>query len=110
MKSKRGGARPGAGRKKGGTNGLTIESLLSTVQAKAKGQSYEEILVEDFLRSRDAGDGNLTQKYHHLILNKVAPTLAEIETTQGDEAVEQRQQAFAEALKALATIGQTNAR
>lgn len=104
--SSRGGARPGAGRKKGGTNGLTIESLLATVQAKSGGHSYEEILIDDFLTSRATGDGALTQKYHHLILSKVAPTLARVETIESEDAVASRAEAFAEALQALASIPQ----
>ena len=99
-----GGARPGAGRKKGGTNGLTIESLLTTIQTASGGQSYEELLAEDFVHARD-NDRQLAQKYHHLILSKVAPSLARIEVEESEDGVEAKKAAFAEALAALTAVG-----
>ena len=42
-----GGARPGAGRKKGSKDNVTVKHLLEVLDAKSKGQSYEEILIED---------------------------------------------------------------
>lgn len=98
-----GGARPGAGRKKGGTNGLTIESLLTAVQAKASGQPYEELLAEDFVHAR-LNDRHLAQKYHNLILSKVAATLTKVENTNPDDEVSNKAEAFAEALLALTKI------
>lgn len=95
-----GGARPGAGRKKGGTNGLTIESLLTAVQAKAQGQSYEELLAEDFVHAR-ANDRHLAQKYHNLILSKVAATLTKVENTDSTDEVSNKAEAFAQALLEL---------
>lgn len=95
-----GGARPGAGRKKGGTNGLTIESLLTAVQNKANGQAYEELLAEDFVHARD-NDRHLAQKYHNLILSKVAATLTKVENIDSEDEVTNKAEAFAEALLAL---------
>ena len=103
-KTNHGGARTGAGRKKGGTNGLTIESLLATIQTAAGGQSYEQLLAEDFVRARDS-DRQLAQKYHHLILSKVAPSLTRVEVEPSEDAVEAKREAFAAALTALTTIG-----
>ena len=100
-----GGARPGAGRKPGGTNNLTVETLLTAVQQRANGQSYEELLAEDFIHAR-ANDRQLAQKYHHLILNKVAPTLQRIETTEAEDTVATKVAAFHEALAALANKDQ----
>ena len=100
-----GGARPGAGRKKGGTNGLTIESLLVSIQHQS-GQNYEQLLAEDFVHAR-ANDRHLAQKYHHLILSKVAPSLAKIETTDSEDAVAARAAAFAEALADLTRVNRT---
>ena len=95
-----GGARAGAGRKKGGTNGLTIESLLVAVQSRASGQSYEELLAEDFIHAR-ANDKHLAQKYHNLILSKVAATLSRVETIESEDITAQKAAAFAEALASL---------
>lgn len=100
----RGGARAGSGRPKGTTDQLTITGLLEAVKEKSKGQSYEQILVEDFLQSRDRGDTHLTVKYHNLILNKVMGTLNKVEVTDSKDQLEMKQQAFSEALAKLTGI------
>lgn len=97
VKKKNGGARPGAGRKPGGKNLITIEGLLSQVQAQSK-QEYEQLLIQDFLEARDSHDKQLLLKYHNLILNKVMNNLAKIEVTESVDAVEAKKLAFAEAL------------
>ena len=99
----RGGARPGAGRKKGGTNNFTIETLMEAVEKQSGGRPYEALLVEDFLQARD-NDRQLAQKYHNLILSKVAPSLQKIETIENTEQVDAKAQAFADALIALTTV------
>ena len=95
-----GGRREGSGRKRGGTNGLTIETLLAAVQRRANGVPYEELLIEDFLEARGS-DRALTQKYHNLILSKVAPSLQKIETNESQDTVKDRAEIFAEALENL---------
>ena len=99
-KSGWGGRRQGSGRKKGGTNNLTIETLLEAVQKRANGVPYEELLVEDFLQAREH-DRGLAQKYHNLILSKVAPSLQKIETNENPDTVKDRAEIFAEALENL---------
>lgn len=102
--TKQGGARPGAGRPKGSTEQVTIGGLLEALRTQSKGKNYEEMLVEDFLQARSRGDTQLTVKYHNLILNKVMNSLAKIEVTDSQDAVEQKQLAFAEALAKLTGI------
>jgi len=96
-----GGARPGAGRPKGSTNSVTVQGLLEAIDLTA-GRPYIELLAEDFTHAR-LNDKNLAQKYHHLIMSKVAATLTAVETVEGEDAVAAKAQAFAEALTALAT-------
>lgn len=103
-KSKHGGSRPGAGRPKGSRDQVSIRSLLEALDAKTGGRDYEELLVEDFLESRNRGDTQLMLKYHNLILNKVMNSLARIEVTDSKDAVAAKQAAFAEALAKLAGI------
>ena len=98
-----GGRREGSGRKKGGTNGLTIESLLVNIQSQAGGRAYEQLLAEDFINAR-LNDKHLAQKYHNLILSKVAPSLAKIETTDGEDTVAARAAAFAQAIADLTKV------
>lgn len=105
-KGTRGGYRAGCGRKKGSSDQVTIKSLLSALDQQTGGRNYEELLVEDFLQARNAGDKQTTLKYHNLILNKVMNTLAKIEVTDSADAVAAKQAAFVEALSKLTGINQ----
>ena len=97
-KSSRGGARPGAGRPKGSQDRVSVSSLLAALEQKTSGQTYEEILIEDFLTARLNNDGQLVQKYHNLISNKVMSTLASIDVTESEDAVTAKREAFAAAI------------
>ena len=97
--SRRGGARAGAGRPRGSTDKITIAGLLEAVDTTA-GRPYVQVLAEDFVRARGT-DPHLAQKYHNLILNKVAATLAVVEVTETDDAVARKAEAFAEALRVM---------
>lgn len=100
-KKAHGGARAGAGRKKDGRNQLSVGGLLETLESKAGGKPYEELLVTDFLQARQNNDSQLVIKYHNLILNKVMTHMAKIEVTDSSEAVEAKKVAFADALAKL---------
>lgn len=103
-KKNHGGARPGAGRRKGSTQEITIQTLLDNVKKQSNGKGYENLLVEDFMKARMNNDSQLVVKYHNLILNKVMNSLAKIEVTDSQDAVEMKQQAFADALAKLTGI------
>ena len=98
----RGGARANAGRPKGTTDRVTIAGLLGAIE-DTNGASYLEILAQDFAIAR-THDRNLTQKYHHLILNKVAATLTNVEVTETEDAVTAKALAFQEALARLQAL------
>jgi hypothetical protein len=98
--SSRGGARPGAGRKPGSRDNVTVKHLLEVLDQRSGGRSYEELLVEDFLQARQT-DTNLAMKYHHLIGNKLLATISTVEITDTADAVAQRAEAFAAALRAV---------
>lgn len=70
-KSSRGGPRPNSGRPKGTTNKLSGSAILEEIERQSQGQSYETILVNDFLQARYGDDKQLVIKYHQMILNKV---------------------------------------
>jgi len=97
-----GGARPNSGRKKGQTDRFTIAGLLDAVVV-AGGKTYVEALAEDFVHARE-NDPHLAQKYHNLILNKVAATLTSVEVTDSEDQVEAKRRAFAEALAAMTGV------
>lgn len=100
----KGGARPGAGRPKGGTNQVSVNGLLAALERKTNGVNYETILMEDFINARNNNDQQLVIKYHNLILNKLMTHVSKIEITDSQDAIEMKQQAFAEALAKLAGI------
>jgi hypothetical protein len=101
--SSRGGARAGAGRKPGSKDNVTIKHLLEVLDAKSGGRSYEELLVEDFLKAR-ISDQNLTHKYHHILGNKLFATLQAVEVTNSEDGVAAKALAFQEALAKLAAL------
>jgi len=103
-KDTRGGRREGAGRKRGiSPDQLTIQDLLKQLHIKSGGRKYEELLVEDFIRARDTEDRHLTLKYHNLILNKVMAGLQRLEIKDVSENLQQKETAFADALRKLIT-------
>jgi len=104
IKKAKGGARPGAGRKKDGRNQLSVGGLLEMLEVKAGGKPYEELLVNDFLLARQNNDSQLIIKYHNLILNKVMTNMAKIEVTDSSDTIEAKKVAFAEALAKLTGI------
>ena len=79
-KSGRGGPRPNSGRVKGSTNKISGVSILQEIERQADGDSYEAILVKDFLQARYSEDKALALKYHQLILNKVIADKIDITT------------------------------
>jgi hypothetical protein len=101
IKKAKGGARPGAGRKKDGRNQISVGNLLEMLEIKAGGKPYEELLVNDFLQARQSNDTQLVIKYHNLILNKVMTNMAKIEVTDSSDNIEAKKVAFAEALAKL---------
>lgn len=101
--SSRGGARKGAGRPKGVRNKVTVQDLLAAIDTQT-GQSYEELLVSDFIAARQGNDNHLIHKYHTLISNKILSTLASVEVTDSDDAVRAKQAAFAEAIAQITGI------
>lgn len=100
----RGGARAGAGRPRGSGNKIVASDLLTEITRQSGGQSYHEILVEDFLRARLQDDKNLAQKYHHLISSKVLADRVDIEVNEDEDTVTAKRAAFAAAIAAVAGL------
>jgi hypothetical protein len=78
--TKVGGRRPGAGRKKGGTNKLTGEAILKAIN-KECGKPFEQLLAEGYHASVLAMDMPVRQKYEQMILSKVVADKHEIDHT-----------------------------
>jgi hypothetical protein len=103
-KSGRGGRRAGAGRPSGSRDRVSIQGLIQALDQRTGGQSYEELLVEDFIQARVNQDGNLTQKYHHLLSNKLLADRLDIEVNEDADTVTAKRAAFAAALAAVAGL------
>lgn len=101
--SSRGGVRKGAGRPKGSVAKVTISSLLDAIEAQG-GQSYTDLLTQDFLTARRNNDQGLTAKYHNLILNKVMATMNSVEVSSPQDEVDAKQAAFTAALAKITEI------
>jgi hypothetical protein len=101
--SSRGGARANAGRPKGSADKFSVTALLDAVTAKT-GQNYVDLLIDDFNTARANQDGHLVNKYHNLILNKLAASLTAVEVTATEDLVAQRQQAFAAAIAKITEV------
>jgi len=104
--SSRGGARLGAGRPKGSVAKVTISSLLDAIESQG-GQSYTDLLTQDFLDARRGNDHGLTAKYHNLILNKVMATMSSIEVSNPQDEVDAKSAAFTAALAKITEIAAT---
>ena len=100
----KGGARPGSGRPKGGTNQVSVNGLLAALEKKTNGVNYETILMEDFINARNNNDQQLVIKYHNLILNKLMTHISKIEITDSQDTIDMKQKAFTDALAKLAGI------
>ena len=104
-KSNRGGARPGAGRPKGSRDRVTVQGLLETLHIKTGGQTYEELLLDDFLAARLADDRMLTLKYHNLIMNKLVSDKVSIDVNESEDIIAARRLAFDQAVQSLTNVG-----
>ena len=78
-KSKRGGVRPGGGRKKGSVQKLSAMTILQAIENKDK--PFAEGFAEDYHNARMGDDKHLLQKYQSMILNKVVADKQEIDVT-----------------------------
>jgi hypothetical protein len=79
-KKQNGGARAGAGRKKGGTNKISGSSIIAALE-KSTGKAYEEQLAENYMNAIADNDKSMIAKYDQMFLNKVVGDLATLELT-----------------------------
>jgi len=98
-----GGARPGAGRKPGSGNKIRLEDLLCEIEHQV-GMTYAERLATNYAGAINRADWSKVENYDRAFLNKVVADKVEVETTESDDAVTAKAQAFAEALASLATV------
>ena len=95
-----GGARAGAGRKKGSTALLTAATLLKTIKDKT-GKAFEEHLAEGYQDTILNNNAKQRLEYERMILGKVVSDKVGVEIEGDNITVEDRMLAFAEALKTV---------
>ena len=96
----RGGARSGAGRPKGSTNKITMDTLLQNLDVQL-GRSYAEQIAINYTAAIDRADWSGVRDYDRVLLGKVVADKLEVESTSNEDAVQAKAEAFAQALVAL---------
>ena len=99
----RGGARAGAGRKKGSSPRYTLEELVEHIEHHV-GMTFAERVAVSYASAINRDDHAGVRDYEKILLGKMVADKQEITEIQGEDAVAERQEAFAEALKALAAV------
>jgi len=99
----RGGARAGAGRPKGSTNKITMDTLLTELET-VLGHDYAHQIAINYIGAISREDWGGVRDYDRVLLGKVVADRTQVEVTDSAETVEARKLAFAEALRDLAGI------
>lgn len=81
-KDKRGGARPGSGRKKGAIQKLSGSEILKQIQ-RTTGKRFEQLLAEHYMDSCIRGDWQAVRDYEKTILSKVVADKVDV-TSNGE--------------------------
>ena len=97
----RGGARAGAGRKKGQSPRYSLEDLMTQVEHHV-GMSFAERVAVNYVTAINRSDWSGVRDYDKVLLGKMVADKQEITEIQGEDAVNAKAVAFAEALQALA--------
>ena len=98
--SSRGGARPNAGRKPGGSNKLKLEDLLKDIELHTN-MTFSQRIATNYLEAIQRGDHAGVRDYDKILLGKLVADKQEVEVTNTTDAVEAKREAFADAVQAL---------
>mgnify|MGYP003344202847 CR=1 FL=1 len=99
----RGGARPGAGRKKGQSPRYTLEDLMGQVETQV-GMTFAERVAINYAQAISRGDHAGVRDYDKILLGKLVADKQEVATVESEDATVAKAAAFAEALTSLATV------
>ena len=100
----RGGARQGAGRKKGSTPRYTLEDLVSQVEHHV-GMTFAERVAINYANAIDRADHAGVRDYDKILLGKMVADKQEVVTVESEDATIQKAAAFADALANLTAKG-----
>jgi hypothetical protein len=96
----RGGARAGAGRPKGSTNKITMDTILQNLDQQL-GHSYAEQIAVNYMAAIERGDYAGIRDYDRVLLGKVVADKQEVITVESEDATVAKAAAFADALRSL---------
>ena len=98
----RGGARPGAGRKKGSTPRYTLEDLMAQVEHYT-GKTFAEQVAINYAAAIQRSDHAGVRDYDKILLGKMVADKQEVVTVESEDVAVAKAAAFAEALSSLTT-------
>jgi hypothetical protein len=101
--SSRGGARPNSGRPKGSTTKIKIEDLMAQIELQS-GESYDQLLARNYVGAIARSDWGGVRDYDKAFMNKMIADKSEVTTVESTEVLEQKQQAFADAIRQITGI------
>jgi len=96
----RGGARAGAGRKKGSSPRYTLEDLMLQVEHHT-GRTFAEQVAINYANAIGRDDHAGVRDYDKILLGKMVADRQEVVTVESEDAVEAKKAAFAEAIAAI---------
>ena len=103
----RGGYRPGGGRPRGSTTKIKIEDLMAQIELQS-GETYDQLLAKNYVSAIARSDWGGVRDYDKAFMNKMIADKQEVTTVESTEAIEQKQAAFAEAIRQITGIVPAN--
>lgn len=100
-RSRRGGARPGAGRKPGTTNKISGATILTSVEHYT-GERFEDLLAQGYAEAIDNRDTMVRLAYEKMFLSKVVADKIEMDISESEASMAAKQAAFQAALLRIA--------
>ena len=101
--SSRGGARPGAGRKKGSSPRYTLEDLMLQI-ATHTGRDFAEQVAMNYAAAIERRDYSGIRDYDKILLAKMVADRQEITVDTSEDVREAKEAAFTDALKSLSNV------
>jgi len=94
---------PGAGRPRGSTNKLTIETVLLSIENQC-GRPFSDLLAEGYYRAITGDNDRLRFEYERMFMAKVVADKIDIDMTDSTDVIEAKQAAFAQAIAHLTQL------
>jgi hypothetical protein len=98
-----GGAREGAGRKKGSINKISGKAILEEAE-RVLGKPFITSLLEGYQDTIINNDTKHRTVYERMLLDKVASNLFDVEVSDSEDVLAAKQAAFAEAIAQITAI------